>query len=125
MTRTVMEAPRQEKPWGSTRCVWRDTTHEIWHASIKAGGYSSKHYHERKPNLFYVGAGRLLVHVYNNDKATIPLDTYTLGPGDRVTIEDGVWHQFEALTDVELVEAYWTYLKGEDIVRADEGGCKA
>lgn len=124
MAPTVIEATRQDKPWGHTRCVYRDMTHEIWHASIKAGGFSSRHYHDRKPNLFYVGAGTLLVHVYNNDKATIPLDTYTLGPGERVVIDDGVWHQFEAVTPVELVEVYWVYLKGEDIVRADEGGLK-
>lgn len=124
-TLTVMPAPVQDKPWGKTRCVYRDMTHEIWHASIKRGGYSSRHYHDRKPNLFYVASGELLVHVFRSGHETIPVNTYRLRPGDRITVDDGTWHQFEAAdADVELVEVYWVYLKGEDIVRADEGGCR-
>ncbi len=121
----VMTTPVQRKPWGETRCVYRDMTHEIWHATINKGGYSSRHTHDRKPNLFYVASGLLLVHEYRNQYSTIPCTTYTLKAGDQVTIEDGVWHQFEATTDVELVEVYWVYLKGEDITRADEGGLKS
>jgi len=63
--------------------------------------------------------------VFNNAYSTVPIITYQLGVGQQVTIEDGVWHQFEATSDAELVEVYWAYLKGEDIVRADEGGLKA
>lgn len=123
-TQEATRTPVVQKPWGKTRCVYRDQTHEIWHATIQKGGFSSRHTHERKPNLFYVASGTLLVHVYNNGYATIPISTHTLEAGDQVTVEDGVWHQFEATTDVELVEVYWVYLKGEDIVRADTGGLK-
>lgn len=112
------------KPWGETRCVHRDMTHEVWHASIRKGGYSSRHTHDRKANLFYVSSGTLLVHVYNNSFSTIPSTTYKLEKGEQISIDDGVWHQFEAATDVELVEVYWVYLRGEDIRRADEGGVK-
>lgn len=124
MTPEVVDTKVLIKPWGKTRCVHRDMTHEIWHASIKKGGYSSRHTHDRKPNLFYVSSGTLLVHVFNNAFSTIPITTYELTVGQQVTIQDGVWHQFEARSDVELVEVYWVYLKGEDINRADEGGIK-
>ncbi len=124
MAPQVTDTQVQYKPWGKTRCVHRDMTHEIWHASIKRGGYSSRHTHDRKPNLFYVAAGTLKVNVFFNAFSTVPSTVYEVGPGQQITIEDGVWHQFEASTDVELVEVYWVYLKGEDITRADEGGLR-
>jgi mannose-6-phosphate isomerase-like protein (cupin superfamily) len=99
-------------------------THEIWHASIKKGGYSSRHTHDRKPNLFYVASGTMLVHTFHNNISTIPSSTFSVSVGQQITIVDGVWHQFEATTDVELIEVYWVYLKGEDIQRADEGGLR-
>lgn len=117
--------PVLDKPWGQTRCVHRDATHEVWHASIVKGGYSSRHYHARKPNLFYLLSGHLLVRVFDRPPDTTPaIKFYFLLPGDQVTVEDGVWHQFEAMAPSELIEVYWTGLKGEDIVRADEGGVR-
>lgn len=116
--------PKQTKPWGETRCVHRDQTHEIWHATINKGGFSSRHSHERKVNLFYVVTGTLRVHVFHSPISTIPSSTFELKRGEQITVEDGTWHQFEAVTDVELCEVYWVYLKGEDINRADEGGMK-
>lgn len=110
------------KAWGRTRCVHKDQTHEVWHAEIEQGGYSSRHYHERAPNLFYVVSGVLRVLVFGGEVSTIPVETITLNAGERITIRPGVWHKFEAVTAVELVELYWAELRTPDIVRADEGG---
>lgn len=112
------------KPWGNTRCIMRDETHEVWHASILEGGYSSRHYHERKINEFYVVSGRLLVHVWDDPNDEAPKMTHVVVAGQRLCIDDHVWHGFEALTDVELLEIYHAHLKGEDIVRHDTGGLK-
>src|SRR5688572_4243893 len=114
--------PAAAKPWGKTRCVHRDQTHEVWHAEIARGGFSSRHYHARKPNLFYVVSGTLQVQVFREVWETIPYETHTLEAGQRIVVDDHVWHRFEAVTDVTLVEVYWACLKGEDIVRADGGG---
>lgn len=115
----------QRKPWGETRCVFRDQTHEVWHASIRRGGYSSRHFHERKANEFYVVAGVLKVHVWDAQYSTQPRVTHVLTAGERVMVDDHVWHTFEADSDVELIETYYSHLKGEDIVRHDTGGLKA
>jgi len=118
--------PLQGKPWGETRCVFRDDTHEVWHATIFPGGFSSRHFHTHKDNLFYVVSGRLKVHVFASqpDPGT-PTTTHDLGAGDCLTIEAGVWHQFDATLatcPVQLVEVYRAGLRGEDIVRLDQGG---
>lgn len=113
------------KPWGRTREIFRDQTHEVWHATIQQGGYSSRHFHSRKGNEFYVVKGTLRVHVWDAQYSTIPNTTHVLKPGDRVLVDDHVWHSFEAETDVELIETYYSHLKGEDITRHDAGGLKA
>lgn len=114
----------QRKPWGRTRCIYRDETHEVWHATIDKGGFSSRHFHTRKGNEFYVVKGTLLVHEYDT-QYTKPRVTHVLDAGERVMVDDHVWHTFEAQTDVELIETYFSHLKGEDIVRHDQGGLKA
>lgn len=109
------------KLWGFTRCVHRDRTHEIHHATIQSGGYSSRHHHERKDNLFYVVSGLLHVHRYDPDEPVA-----LLGPGDKFTVAAGRDHRFVAQTDVQLVEVYWADGSGDldpdDIVRVDVGG---
>ena len=115
----------QAKPWGQTRQIYRDQTHEVWHATIQRGGFSSRHFHTRKGNEFYVVRGTLLVHEWDAQHSTAPRVTHVLKPGDRVLIDDHVWHTFEAETDVELIETYFSHLKGEDIVRHDAGGLRA
>lgn len=126
LTDTIYRTPSLAKPWGETKRIHRDTTHEIWHASIKAGGFSSWHTHARKPNLFYVLSGtmRVLASGEHHPQSGAKVTGYVLGVGEQIVIDDGVWHRFEAVTDVELIEVYWACLKGEDINRADQGGMK-
>lgn len=121
----VFTQPLCKKPWGRTRCVFRDATHEVWHATIGTGGFSSRHKHVHKVNRFYLVSGVLSVHVYHNELAAVPKYTWVVSAGEAIDIPDGAWHQFEAAAGpVELVEVYWAGLKGEDIVRLDEGGVK-
>jgi mannose-6-phosphate isomerase-like protein (cupin superfamily) len=109
--------PAVEKIWGETRCIRRDRAHEVHHASILMGGYSSRHHH-RKLNLFYVISGTLEVHRYDPDEHPVVLTA-----GMAYTVESGRAHRFNAITDVELLEIYWMDdLDPEDIVRVDVGG---
>lgn len=115
----------EDKSWGVTRKVFEDQTHSIWHASPKAGGFSSRHRHHKMPNKFYVVSGTLLVEVYATKPSVGdgPLHTVTLTAGQEATVVEGVWHRFVAKTDVELIEIYWAHLKeGGDIERVDLGG---
>lgn len=109
------------KPWGETRLLFRDYTHEVWHASIRAGGHSSVHHHTRVPNQFYVVSGDLDVCFYKADPGVSGFAlarTQTLRRGDSLVVPENVIHSFLARTDVELIETYWARLMpGEDIVR--------
>lgn len=112
----------QIKLWGHTRRLHSDSHCEVCHAKIKKGGFSSQHRHEHKDNMFYVLSGTLFVYVYANYQKLPPVKTYQIEAGQQIIIPAGTWHQFEARTDVELIETYWVRLNTEDITRADEGG---
>lgn len=114
--------PVLSKLWGTNRCIFADVNLEVHHAHILKGGYSSRHHHKIKANDFYVLEGSLRVLVYNNDGSVA--STVVLDAGMQFAIPAGVEHRFEAITDVELIETYWTSLDPSDIVRADEGGLK-
>lgn len=123
MSTTQTAVPAKPKLWGTNRHFFAGFPGSLHHASIKAGGFSSKHHHANKFNMFYVVAGTLLVHFYPD--ATGPGSrTQTLRAGDKLTVEPGAWHRFEAVTDVELIELYCTQVDEDDIVRVDEGGVR-
>jgi len=102
------------KPWGKTRLLHLSAVTEVWHASIKAGGRSSWHRHERKHNAFHVVSGELRVHAE-------PDSCYHAQAGQSVVILAGRRHQFEAISDVELIETYWIdSVDPADIIREIE-----
>lgn len=125
MRLNASDVPAVDKLWGVTRCVFKDDTHEVWHASPKAGGYSSRHRHLHMPNKFYVVSGKLHVELYAQKPGPgiDPLCIVTLTAGQEYTVPEGDWHRFVAGTDVELVEVYWTHIKTEGYIeRTDLGG---
>lgn len=125
MRLAATQVPAEDKLWGMTRCVFRDDAHQVWHASPKAGGFSSRHKHDSLPNLFYVVSGTLHVEVYGErpERGIDPALVVEIGPGEQYTVEAGEWHRFIAQTDVELVEIYYTHVPPNgDITRVDVGG---
>jgi len=114
----------KDKLWGQTRCIHVDRHTELHHASIHAGGYSSRHSHTYKHNLFYVLSGELKVHRYDPDEPPV-----VLRAGEAYTAPAGRDHRFEAVAAVELIELYWPVhgadLDPDDIVRLDIGGLAA
>jgi mannose-6-phosphate isomerase-like protein (cupin superfamily) len=113
--------PVEEKIWGVTRCTFQSETTLIFHASIKAGGFCSKHHHEGRYNDFYVVHGALLVLFYKSAEDTLP-KIRLVESGQRIVAPPHRWHRFYALTPVELIETYWSVCGIHDIVRYDEGG---
>lgn len=114
-----------KKLWGSTRCVVDRPGYDEWVASIVKGGYSSRHYHSIKSNEFRVLSGLLVIRIWEGEGPPVgkPAE-HTLAEGMSLTVPPKVWHQFLALSDVELVEVY-LHPAGTplfDIVRHDEGG---
>ena len=111
---------RQGKAWGITRKVYKGPVSELYHLSIKKGGYCSEHRHN-KFNLFYVLSGLLEVTIWRDKKL---MDITKLGPEDVSAVSPGFWHKFRALEDTECIELYYTMLQEPDIERRIQGGLK-
>jgi mannose-6-phosphate isomerase-like protein (cupin superfamily) len=113
------------KLWGQNRCFMYSHTFEAHHASIKKGGFSSRHRHLAKFNQFYLVSGRLLVHRFAEGGDDEPFDTVLLESGKHWTAVPREWHRFEAEEDCELIELYWNdSIDPQDIERRDQGGIK-
>jgi mannose-6-phosphate isomerase-like protein (cupin superfamily) len=113
--------PTVEKSWGVTRPLRYGERDELHHASIKKGGYSSRHRHVGKENYFYVLSGTLYIQRYDPDYRPVRLTA-----GMAYVSPAGEWHRFYATTDVELIEYYWNAdgnpIDPDDIERLDMGG---
>lgn len=118
------EVPATIKLWGENHPISLTESFELHHATIREGGFSSRHKHERKFNLFYVVTGALHLYIYDADSDK-PRESILLTSRERYTVPPGVFHRFEAMTNVELLESYWVSegtVDPNDIVRTDEGG---
>jgi len=106
----------EKKLWGTSE----EISNNFYKICIEKNGFSSMHCHEKKYNLFYIESGYLTIKF--QDKPEI-----ILCPGQKLTIEPGVYHRFFANTPVEAYELYWetpdTSSKS-DIIRLDEGGIR-
>lgn len=103
MTDKFMTPTPIDKPWGTTRRICQREGFELWHASIKAGGRSTDgklHRHNRHCNELYVVSG--VIQVWFADGTVTVLDG-----GQNLWIAAGVWHRFNAITGVELIETYY------------------
>lgn len=114
-----------QKLWGENRSIFCGHAVEVHHASIRRGGYSSQHRHRAKANDFYVVSGELEILVYTDKGHVIPLERHVLKAGQKMTTPPNLWHRFNALTDVELIETYWLHtIDPADIDRHDVGGLR-
>lgn len=112
----------QGKVWGSTQSLFCKNNVEIHRIWGKLGGYSSKHHHVQKYNMFIVEKGRILVRIWRGNKL---IDNTYVGPQQTCTIPPGVEHQFEVLeSDTVAYEVYWTEIRPDDIIRANRGGMR-
>jgi mannose-6-phosphate isomerase-like protein (cupin superfamily) len=119
----------EAKPWGSTELLFFDGRSQINRISIVDHGYSSRHLHANKVNVFVVLSGRLVVSTFLIDRHKERLDREViLGSGQSVVIEPGVVHRFLALEPTEAIEAYFSRqgeVKLDDIERFDSNGVVA
>lgn len=95
--------------------------------SIKIGGFSSIHYHEKMENTFIILEGRLRIFTYNREEMEKGLPKKEgfrdLVPFDIISIEKEIAHRFFALTKCRAVEIYHgDFVSREDIYRYDKGG---
>lgn len=107
------------KVWGETKAIVVNPFCELHHIIIEEGGVCSKHLHKYKTNGFYVTKGSLLIRTWQKDYDLV--DETLLGPGDYYEAAPNLYHQFEAVTDVEAFEIYFPVGIGSDIVRETVG----
>jgi len=108
----------QGKVWGKTAVLFAQNNVEVHRIEILPGGYSSKHKHEHKHNLFCIESGRLLVTAWQPSGT---VDVTEVGPGQTCAVPPGVFHSFESPVATSAIEIYWVEI-GEDIVREGVGG---
>ena len=92
-----------EKPWGTTETILASEKIHVELIRVVAGGYSSKHYHKNKDNLFYVVSGKLFVRIFKRvvGDGSIILDERRscLYP---FLVSWGIIHQFEEYCEEPL-----------------------
>lgn len=109
----------QGKVWGETTEFFRNAIVSAHHLKIKKGGYSSKHVHIHKYNLFYVTSGKLEIIIWRDRDVK---DITILKDGQVSAISPGFYHKFKALEDTECIEVYQVFLEEPDIERMNQGG---
>jgi quercetin dioxygenase-like cupin family protein len=108
------------KFWGSTSPLFNKNNVEIHRLEGVKGGYSSKHKHDAKYNMFFVESGAIKIVTWK-DKSGLP-DSTTLQKGDTCIVPPGLYHKFIVEEPCVAYEVYWVELNPHDIVRADKGG---
>ena len=112
---TVPGARHVPKPWGH-ELIWAHTERYVGKILvIEAGKRLSLQRHEIKDESIYVLAGRLRLHLEDDDGA---VQIEELGPGDHRRVATGRIHRYEALERVELMEVSTPEL--DDVVRLED-----
>ncbi len=109
------------KSWGYRYSVHNHGNCQVDICCIKKGGYSSWHHHIHKFNRFFVLEGILKIHIKDCIYTYIIGDTCGVRKFD---VKPGVIHKFQAITDVQLLEIYYTICSDKDIIRQNKGGVK-
>jgi mannose-6-phosphate isomerase-like protein (cupin superfamily) len=115
--------PQVGTAWGQTQTLYRDIQIALALATIRRGGYSSRHHHRFAANGFLVTLGQLLVISYLPGGQIRRI----LVPGDDLyTIPAGVDHRFFAIAATTVAELYYAVpgftVSPDDIVRRDSNG---
>jgi len=112
---TAAGARHVPKPWGH-ELIWAHTERYVGKILvIEAGKRLSLQRHEIKDESIYVLAGRLQLHLEDDDGA---VQIEELGPGDHRRVATGRIHRYEALERVELMEVSTPEL--DDVVRLED-----
>jgi mannose-6-phosphate isomerase-like protein (cupin superfamily) len=106
---------RVDKPWGH-ELIWAHTDRYVGKILvIEAGRRLSLQRHLVKDESIYVAAGRLRLHL-EDDEGTIRVEE--IGPGAARRVPTGRIHRYEAIERCELVEVSTPEL--DDVVRLED-----
>lgn len=101
------------KNWGYTSLIFSNDNTEIHKLCINKNGYSSKHYHAYKYNLFFIDDGCLEITIWKNNIE----EKFILSNSDTLIIDPNTWHKFYAIENSKVTEIYYTSIDSNDIIR--------
>ena len=110
------------KVWGETSLIFSKNNVEVHRIVGKLYGFSSKHKHEKKFNMFFVESGTLKISIWKDYGL---LDETILEKGQSTVVPPGLFHQFNVIDGGTIAyEFYWTEIESNDIIRENVGGRK-
>lgn len=120
----VLDMEWEDKAWGICSHIFASDRCGISFLKVEKGGFSSRHLHRERENMFAVISGKIEVCEYYRD-FVIKLTTMASGDVHSVPVE--IIHKFSVLESGEVVEIYRPGVPGgkvhiDDIVRFDIGG---
>ena len=107
------------KVWGGTELILANSSLEFHKITFNKGGNCSKHKHQYKCNGFYVVEGQMKIKVWQDDYDLV--DETILNAGEFTTVNPGLYHSFEGMTDGVAFELYWVEFPHNDIERESVG----
>ena len=104
-----------KKPWGSEEVIEINNKYMVKKLTMKSGHRCSLQYHDFKKETIYVLSGDLKITL-GKDKDSLKSKIY--GSGDLLTIEPGMVHRMEGVTDSIYLEASTPEM--DDVVRLSD-----
>tara|TARA_B110000483_G_C18124803_1_gene515155 strand:- start:742 stop:1092 length:351 start_codon:yes stop_codon:yes gene_type:complete len=104
-----------KKPWGSEEVVEINDKYMVKKLTMKSGHRCSLQYHDFKKETIYVLSGDLKITL-GKDKNNLKSEVYVAG--NFITIEPGMIHRMEGVTDSIYLEASTPEM--EDVVRLSD-----
>lgn len=115
----MIEQQWQQKPWGWTCPLILADSFELWTAHVLAGGYSSRHWHDKKWNRLACRDAVIVVRWWDGHEG---MRERVVGFGEHVDVPPGLAHRFEVIQSGRIWETYWGECNPQDIVRVDSNG---
>lgn len=104
-----------EKPWGSEEVIEINEKYMVKKLTMKKNHRCSLQYHDFKKETIYVLSGDLKILI-GEDKNNLETKVYTAG--DSITINPGIIHRMEGVTDSVYIEASTPEM--EDVIRLSD-----
>lgn len=111
----------EQKPWGTTTPIYDDGYCHMDRIEVVAGGFSSRHLHKFKDNVFIVHRGSLLVTLFANEHDERGYEGQIVYPWDGpFLVEANVIHNFVCPSPAIVTEVYsLSFAEDEGMIDCD------
>jgi len=115
----------EEKCWGRVFHAFHSPDVALSYLETKKGFCCSQHYHKNRVNFFLCITGSIVVERWVGITPVGVTIKKVLFPGDVMSVDCNICHQFEVIESGKVVEVYWPGdgpVRLDDIVRFGVGG---